>query len=57
MISFRVTRETHGWAVRVGDHMVTPFWSKQKAIGRANDLAESVRWQGQQTEVTVEPGA
>ena len=57
MISFRVTRERHGWAVRIGDHMVTPFWSKQKAIGRANDLAESIRLHGQHTEVTVESGA
>jgi hypothetical protein len=56
MISFRVTREEHGWAVRIGVHMMTPFWSKQKAIGRANDLAGAIRAHGQLTEVVVEPG-
>jgi alkanesulfonate monooxygenase SsuD/methylene tetrahydromethanopterin reductase-like flavin-dependent oxidoreductase (luciferase family) len=56
-IIFRVGREKHGWAIRIGDHMMTPFWSKPRAIDRAHHLANALRSHGQDVEVTIEIGA
>ncbi len=54
MITFNVVRERHGWAVRSGACMMTPFWSRDLAIREANSLAEALRRHGQQTEVVIE---
>ena len=54
MITFNVVKEKHGWAIRVGERMTTPFWSRDLAIREANCLAEAIRRHGERTEVIVE---
>ena len=54
MITFNVVKEEFGWAVRMADHMTTPFGSKDLAILEANSLAKGIRCHGQCAEVTVE---
>ena len=54
MITFSVVKEQHGWAVRSGACMMTPFWSRDLAIREANCLAEAIRRHGQLTEVVIE---
>lgn len=54
MITFKVVKEQHGWAVRMGERMTTPFWSKALAIQEANCLADAIRRHGECTEVIVE---
>ena len=54
MITFNVVKEQHGWAVRMGDCMMTPFRSKDLAIQEANCLADAIREHGVRTEVIVE---
>lgn len=54
MITFNVVKEQHGWAVRSGACMMTPFWSRDLAIREANCLADAIRRHGQHTEVIVE---
>lgn len=54
MITFNVVRERHGWAVRMGERMTTPFRSREVAIQEANCLAEAIRCHGECTEVIVE---
>jgi len=54
MITFNVVKDRHGWAVRMGDRMTTPFWSKDVAIRQANHLAAAIRRHGEGTEVIVE---
>lgn len=54
MIIFKVVKERHGWAVRMGQRMTTPFWSKDLAVLEANRLAASIRRHGERTEVVVE---
>jgi hypothetical protein len=56
MIVFNVVKEPHGWAVRMGERMTTPFWSRDLAIQEANCLAESIRCHGECAEVVVEDG-
>lgn len=46
MITFNVVKEQHGWAVRMGDCMMTPFRSKNLAIREANCLADAIRGHG-----------
>jgi hypothetical protein len=54
MITFSVVKEQHGWAVRMGAAMTTPFWSRALAIREANCLAESIRRHGQIAHVIIE---
>ena len=54
MITFNVVKERHGWTVRAGDCMTTPFWSRDSAIREANCLAETLRRHGAHAEVIVE---
>ena len=54
MIKFKVVKETHGWAVRLGEQMTTPFWSKASAVQEASRLAETLGGHGEYTEVIVE---
>jgi hypothetical protein len=53
MITFRVARETYGWAVQMGQHMTIPFRTREFAINEANLLAGSLRAHGQLAEVIV----
>ena len=57
MIIFSVVRETHGWAVRMGQRMTTPFWSRDLAIQEAHGLADAIRSHGQSTRVVIEGAA
>ncbi|MBV9996630.1 MAG: hypothetical protein JO127_15605 [Caulobacteraceae bacterium] len=54
MITFNVVKETHGWSIRMGQRMSTPFWSKDQAVRQALILAEAIGRHGQTTEVIVE---
>lgn len=54
MITFSVVKEQHGWAVRMGQKMTTPFWSKSLAIREANNLARAIRCHGECVEVIVD---
>ncbi|HXQ12281.1 MAG TPA: hypothetical protein VN805_14895 [Caulobacteraceae bacterium] len=54
MHTFKVVKEHHGWAVRLGDGMCTPFWSRAQAIREANRLCEALRMHGVSSEVVVE---
>jgi len=53
-ISFRVVQEPYGWAVRMGDGMMTPFRSKLLAVRHANGFADALRRCGEPVEVVVE---
>ncbi len=52
---FRVVREPFGWAVRIGEAMTAPFWSRSLAIQEAQCLCEALRRHGEIAEVVVEP--
>lgn len=52
-ISFRVVKEPYGWAVRMGDGMMTPFRSKVLAVRHANAFADALRGCGEPVEVVV----
>jgi hypothetical protein len=54
MITFNVVKEEHGWAIRMGERMTTPFWSRELAIREANCLADAIRGHGECAEVFVE---
>ncbi|HEY2660014.1 MAG TPA: hypothetical protein VGI79_09855 [Caulobacteraceae bacterium] len=54
MIVFNVVKEKHGWAVRMGDRMTTPFWSRDLAIREANTLADSIRSHGEFAQVIIQ---
>ena len=54
MITFKVVKEQHGWAIRMDERMMTPFWSKDLAIREANCLADAIRCHGECAEVIVE---
>ena len=57
MIIFDVVKEEHGWAVKMGQRMTTPFWSRTVAITEANRLAAGIRRHGALTEVVVKGGS
>jgi hypothetical protein len=57
MIIFDVVKEEHGWAVKMGQRMTTPFWSRAVAITEANCLAAAIRRHGALTEVVIEGGS
>jgi hypothetical protein len=52
MITFKVVKEQHGWAIRMGERMTMPFWSRDLAVREANSLADAIRCHGE--EVMVE---
>ena len=54
MHTFKVVKEQHGWAVRLGHGMSTPFWSRVVAIQEANCLCEALRSHGEAAEVVIE---
>jgi hypothetical protein len=54
MITFSVVKEPHGWAIRMGDRMTTPYWSRDFAVREANCLADAIRRHGEPTEVIVQ---
>lgn len=54
MVTFRVAKEQHGWAVRMGDSMTTPFWSRALAIREAGGMAAGIRRHGVLAEVLIE---
>jgi hypothetical protein len=54
MITFYVVKEQHGWAIRIGERMTMPFWSRDLAVREANCLADAIRCHGECTEVMVE---
>ena len=54
MHTFRVVKEQHGWAVRLGEGMSTPFWTRALAVQEANCLCDGLRRHGQRAEVVVE---
>jgi len=54
VITFDVVKEEHGWAIRMGMRMTTPFWSRELAIREANCLADAIRCHGECAEVVVE---
>ena len=54
MIIFNVVKERHGWAIRMDERMMTPFWSKDLAIREANCLARAIRGHGECAEVIVD---
>lgn len=54
MICFRVVKEPYGWAVRIGEGMMTPFTSRSLAFDHANGMAAALRGRGETAEVIVE---
>ncbi|QUD86899.1 hypothetical protein [Phenylobacterium montanum] len=54
MITFRVVKEEHGWSVRTGEQMCTPFWAKESAVREAKRMADAIRSHGTCAEVLVE---
>jgi hypothetical protein len=54
MQTFRVTKELHGWAVRLDPGMCTPFWSEALATREAERLCRSLRAHGVAAEVVVQ---
>ena len=54
MITFNVVKEKHGWAIRLGEGMTTPFRSRDLAVREAKCLADAIGCHGQRTEVVVE---
>jgi hypothetical protein len=56
MVTFKVVKERHGWAVRTGQQMTTPFWSRGLAIREADSMAANIRRHGMPTQVLIEDG-
>ena len=54
MITFKVVKEQHGWAIRMGEGVATPFWSRDSAVREAHCLAGAIRCHGERTEVIIE---
>jgi len=54
MITFNVVKDKHGWAIRMGDAMSTPFRTRELAIQEAGCLADSIRRHGEWAEVVIE---
>ena len=54
MITFKVVKEQHGWAIRMGEGVTTPFWSRDSAVREAHCLAGAIRCHGERTEVIIE---
>lgn len=54
MITFNVTKEQHGWAIRTSSGMTTPFRTRDAAMREAECLAKAIRVHGEHVEVVVE---
>ena len=54
MITYDVVQEQHGWAIRIGGHMTSPFRLREHAVHKANQLARALRGHGQAVTVVVE---
>jgi hypothetical protein len=54
MVTFKVVKERHGWVVRTGQQMTTPFWSRDLAIQEADSMAANIRRHGMPTQVLIE---
>lgn len=54
MISLKVVKERHGWAIRTGEEMMTPFWSRELAIREADRMSAGLSRHGALTEVLIE---
>lgn len=54
MLSFKVVKENYGWAVRLGDGMSTPFWTRSGAVREAYRLCEGMRSHGVAAEVILD---
>ena len=54
MITFKVVKEQYGWAIRMGEGVTTPFWSRDLAIREAHCLAAAIRCHGERAEVIIE---
>ena len=54
MHTFKVVKEIHGWAVRLGPCMSTPFRTRAGALLNAEQMCASLRAHGQLAEVVVE---
>jgi hypothetical protein len=57
MITFKVVKERHGWAVQMGEQMTTPFWSRGLAVREADCIAAGIRRHGVIVEVFIEEAA
>jgi hypothetical protein len=53
IIGFRVVKEPYGWAVRLGEGMMTPFRSQAMALQHAAGIVEALRRCGEFAEVVV----
>lgn len=53
-ICFRVVKEPYGWAVRMGEGMMTPFTTRLGAVEHANCCADALRRCGEAVVVVVE---
>jgi len=53
MHTFKVVKEPHGWAVRLGAGVCTPLWSEAHASREAEQLCRSLRAHGVAAEVVV----
>jgi hypothetical protein len=56
MITFNVVKDQHGWIIRMGEGMTTPFRSRELAVREANCLANAIRCHGACAEVIVDGG-
>lgn len=54
MRTFKVVKEPHGWSVRLGEAMATPFWARDLAIQEANCLCQALLRHGESAEVVIE---
>jgi hypothetical protein len=54
MITFNIVKERHGWAIRMGERITTPFRSRDMAVREANRLAGAIGRHGERTEVIAE---
>jgi len=53
MITFKVVKEQYGWAIRMGEGVKTPFWSRDSAIREAHCLAIAIRCHGERAGVII----
>jgi hypothetical protein len=55
MHTFKVVKESNGWAVRLGEGMTTPFWSRKLAVMEADRLCAALRRHGEGARVVIDP--
>ena len=54
MHTFKVVKEPFGWAVRVGEGMSAPYWSRELAVCEAKRLCDALRRHGEAAQVMIE---